>query len=234
MSNCKLFIDRDSRPLPEKYRPTKWGAVAGQDRIVKQLREWRSRGGLGGKAYWLSGKKGTGKTTIARLIASTGCEPWNTEEMDAAELTAEKFRDIEALMRYRGICSDGRDGRAWIINEAHGLNVSQVRKLLTLLEPTGGLPAHVVFVFTTSVAGQRGLFLKCPDAPPLFERCVDLTLETNGLAVAGGAIRLKWIARKEGLDGQPLEKYEELLSASDGSMRLALQKIQAGAMCAAT
>lgn len=56
--------------LYEQYRPRSWSEVVGQDKALGQLEALRSRGGLAGRAYWVSGQSGTGKTTLARLIAS--------------------------------------------------------------------------------------------------------------------------------------------------------------------
>src|SRR5262245_17092896 len=56
-------------PLAEQYRPRAWADVVGQDRAVNRIQGLVKRG-LGGRAFWLSGQSGTGKTTIARLIAA--------------------------------------------------------------------------------------------------------------------------------------------------------------------
>ncbi len=55
--------------LYEQYRPTQWRDVVGQDKTLKRI-DVLHRRGLSGRAYWLSGQSGTGKTTIARLIAA--------------------------------------------------------------------------------------------------------------------------------------------------------------------
>ena len=54
--------------LFEQYRPRAWSDVVGQDKIVARIQLLAKRG-LAGRAYWLSGQSGTGKTSIARLIA---------------------------------------------------------------------------------------------------------------------------------------------------------------------
>ena len=95
--------------LMEQYRPSTWSDVVGQDKVVSRLQALAKRG-LGGRAFWLSGQSGTGKTTIARLIASELADPWNVTEYDAAELTAEEMRRIESELRYRGI--GGKEGKA--------------------------------------------------------------------------------------------------------------------------
>jgi hypothetical protein len=54
------------KPLYETYRPKQWSEVVGQDKVIKQIDLMRKRG-LSGRAYWISGQSGTGKTTIARV-----------------------------------------------------------------------------------------------------------------------------------------------------------------------
>jgi replication-associated recombination protein RarA len=192
------------------------------------LQRFARTGQLGGRNYWISGKSGQGKTTRARLIASELAEPWNIEEIDAAELTAAKMDGIRAALHYRGIGE--RTGRVWIINEAHGFRADQVRKLLCLIEPEGGLPAHCAFVFTTTLEGQKLLFDGRDDAGPLMSRCTRIALSRR----SGPAIldRLMEIARREGLDGLPRARYERLHESNHGNMRASLQAIEAGEMLA--
>ena len=108
--------------LTERYRPQTWDEVVGQDKAVARLRALARRG-LGGRAYWLSGQSGTGKTTLARLIAAELAEPWNVTESDAAELTADELRAVERGLCYRGI--GDKPGKVWVVNEAHGLRVAR-------------------------------------------------------------------------------------------------------------
>jgi DNA polymerase-3 subunit gamma/tau len=81
--------------LTEKYRPSSWGEVVGLDKIVARVRQLSQRG-LAGRAYWISGQSGTGKTTIARLIAQDVASEWDTEEIDAGALTCAALRDWSA------------------------------------------------------------------------------------------------------------------------------------------
>ena len=73
--------------LADKYRPTTWGDVVGQEKIVSRLRTLAQRGTLAGRAFWISGQSGTGKTTIARLIAQEVADPFMVAEVDAAALS---------------------------------------------------------------------------------------------------------------------------------------------------
>lgn len=57
--------------LTEKYRPQSFDAVIGQDKAVRVLSRFADNGGFGGHAFYITGKSGTGKTTLARLIAGT-------------------------------------------------------------------------------------------------------------------------------------------------------------------
>ena len=66
--------------LHEQYRPTTWGGVVGQDEAVKRFRTIAKRG-VGGRAFWIAGPSGTGKTTIARLIAAEIADPFNRIEL---------------------------------------------------------------------------------------------------------------------------------------------------------
>jgi DNA polymerase III gamma/tau subunit len=56
--------------LADKWRPRSWVEVVGQDKVVATFRRIISRGEIGGRAYWFSGKSGTGKTTCAHLVAA--------------------------------------------------------------------------------------------------------------------------------------------------------------------
>ena len=68
------FTKGDVMQLFEEYRPKNWDEVVGQDRVLEKIKVLFNRG-LSGRAYWLSGSSGTGKTTIAphsRWIRPTG------------------------------------------------------------------------------------------------------------------------------------------------------------------
>jgi len=209
--------------LHEQYRPQGWDDVVGQDKALAKLGRLRKRG-LKGRAYWLSGQSGTGKSTIGRLIASEVASELCIEEIDATDLSAARVRELERQSQCMGLGE--KSGRAFIVNESHGLNRAAVRQLLTTLER---LPSHVVWLFTTTVEGQGALFEDVDDAHPLLSRCVELPLARRDLAKAF-AERAKDIAMAEGLDGQPLERYVKLMQSCKNNLRTALQRIEAGDM----
>src|SRR6516165_4197525 len=165
-------------PLAEQYRPRAWSEVVGQDKVIGRIQGMAKRG-LAGRAFWIAGASGTGKSTIARLLAAEVAGEWDIEEIDATALTVAQLRDIERGLAFRGISATG--GRAVIINESHGLKRDVIRQLLVSLER---IPCHVVWVFTTTSENEDALFEDCLDASPLLSRCIRFDLARRDLAKA--------------------------------------------------
>ena len=211
--------------LHEKYRPKDWADVIGQDKITGFLRELETAGKLAGKAYWISGKSGCGKTTIARIIAAKVSSAMNTAEFDAGELTPATLRNIEDELHYSPMdCK----ARCFIVNEAHGLRKDAARILLRLLEYPF-LSDSVVWIFTTTLAGQMQFEESGIDAGPLLGRCLGLKLAERGIAELA-AVRLKEIAEAERMDGRPVKDYVKLFYDCGSSFRAAIGEIERGAM----
>ena len=154
------------RVLARKYRPTKLSQVIGQDFLVDTLKRGLEGGRLG-HAFILTGIRGTGKTTTARIIArALNChagptpEPCGTcssctaiaqersmdvIEIDAASRTSvDDMREIIEASRYKAVSSAYK---IYIIDEVHMLSKSAFNALLKTLEEP---PAHVKFIFATT------------------------------------------------------------------------------------
>jgi len=209
--------------LFEEYRPTSWDQVVGQDEALQAIETVRQRG-LAGRAWWIAGASGTGKTTIAKLLAAEVADELNIEEYDAGRLTDKGVEEIEHSLRFMRIGS--KPGCAVIVNEAHGLKAPVVRQLLVSLER---IPRHAVWIFTTTFSGQLSLFDKSDDANPLLSRCTCLTLRARGTELKF-AIRAREIAQAAHLDGAPLDEYVALAKSCQCNLREMLCRIEAGAM----
>lgn len=209
--------------LTETYRPKTWADVIGQSKTVSRIETLRRRG-LAGRAYWITGQSGTGKTTIARLLAAEIADPFCIDEFDAGDLTADRLRDIERMQRLYGF--GARTGRAYIVNEAHGLRAPIIRALLVALEP---IPSHVCWIFTTTVDGEEKLFEDQIDAHPLLSRCTVLALSRRGLALPF-AKHVRAMAIREGLDGKDINDYVRLAKEERNNMRAMIQRVDAGEM----
>src|SRR3569623_576406 len=159
------------RVLARKYRPQTFAELIGQDAMVKTLGNAIERGRLA-HAFLLTGVRGVGKTSTARLIAKAlncvgpdgqggptitpcgVCEPCraiaegrhiDVIEMDAASHTSvDDIREIIDAVRYASVSARFK---IYIIDEVHMLSKNAFNALLKTLEEP---PAHVKFLFATT------------------------------------------------------------------------------------
>ena len=163
------------RVLARKYRPQTFGQLIGQDAMVQTLANAIKRGRLA-HAFLMTGVRGVGKTSTARLIAKAlncvgpdgqggptidpcgKCEPCtaiaegrhiDVIEMDAASHTGvDDVREIIEAVRYAAVSARYK---IYIIDEVHMLSRNAFNALLKTLEEP---PAHVKFLFATTEADK--------------------------------------------------------------------------------
>lgn len=153
--------------LARKWRPKTFDEVMGQGHVIRSLKNSVVSKRLA-QSYLLSGTRGVGKTTIARIMAKAlRCESLTTENnpcnecnscldvdsgssLDVVEVdgasnnSVENVREIISNLHYSPTFGDKR---IVIIDEVHMLSISAFNALLKTLEEP---PAHVVFIFATT------------------------------------------------------------------------------------
>ena len=210
--------------LADQFRPASFDGVAGQDKAIANVQRVLKRG-WGGRAWWITGASGTGKTTIARIIAQDGASPWAIWEIDAQDCTMDFVRDmVDDGFAMRSL---GAGGKCWIINEAQGMRAPIAERFLTALE---AMPDHCCVIFTTSRPMNVDLFGVDHDAGPLYSRCVVVKLQDTAQSRLALARRAKAVAMQAGCDGLPEEMYVHALNACNGNLRALLQRVESGQM----
>ena len=152
--------------LYRKYRPQDFDEVVGQEAIVRTLKNAISSGQVR-QAYLFAGPRGTGKTSLARILAkglncAQGPTPnpdkvcnacatiANGTSLDVVEMDAASQRGIDDIREIRErVVLQPAEGRykVYILDEAHQLTDAAWNALLKLIEEP---PPHLVFVFCTT------------------------------------------------------------------------------------
>src|SRR5258706_2809434 len=217
------------RVLARKYRPQTFAQLIGQDALVRTLTNAIKTGRLA-HAFLLTGVRGVGKTTTARIIAravncigpdGTGgatiepcgqCEPCqaiaadrhvDVMELDAASRTGvDDIREIIDGVRYKPVSARYK---VYIIDEVHMLSRNAFNALLKTLEEP---PEHTKFVFATTEIRQGPV--------TVLSRCQRFDLRR--IDAAELATHLTGIAKQEAVELQP-GAAALLARAADGSVR---------------
>jgi len=213
--------------LFRKYRPRSLADVVGQPAAVREVETILARGGAGGKSWFLSGPPGSGKSSIARIIAETLADDACIVELAGDELMPERVRELERSFQWYGAIGSSRSGWAVIVNETHGIRANVIRLLLVILGDRP-IPRHVTWIFTTTTEGAD-LFGEKIDASPFLSRTNEIHLTNQGLAPAFAA-HVQRIATLEGLNGQPLDRYLKLARDCRSNCRMMLQEVAKGVM----
>lgn len=213
--------------LARKWRPHTFEQVVGQQHVLTALTNALDQGRLH-HAYLLSGTRGVGKTTIARILAkSLNCEQGISShpcgvcdtcreidqgnfvdllEIDAASRTkVEDTRELLDNVQYRP--ARGRF-KVYLIDEVHMLSRHSFNALLKTLEEP---PPYVKFLLATTDPQKLPI--------TILSRCLQFHLKS--LDQTQIAKQLEWVLDQE---GQPFEPRAllALAKAADGSMRDAL------------
>ena len=229
-SGMSLFPEEAPyRVLARKYRPAAFDALIGQDAVVTTLANAIARNRLA-QAWLLTGVRGVGKTSTARIIAKAlncigpdgqggptispcgvcaNCvaiaagQHIDVIEMDAASNTGvDNIREIIEAVRYASVSARYK---VYIVDEVHMLSKGAFNALLKTLEEP---PAHVKFIFATTEVG------KVPAT--ILSRCQRFDLKRVPAELLAAHFRM--VTDAEGASAEP-EALTLIARASEGSVR---------------
>ncbi len=212
------------RVLARKYRPQRFAELIGQDAMVQTLGNAIKRDRLA-HAFLMTGVRGVGKTSTARLIAKAlncengptidpcgACEPCvaiaegrhiDVVEMDAASHTGvDDVREIIEAVRYAAVSARYK---VYIIDEVHMLSKNAFNALLKTLEEP---PPHVKFLFATTEVQKVPV--------TVLSRCQRFDLRRISAELL--AKHFASIAQAEGVEAED-EALALIARAAEGSVR---------------
>ena len=213
--------------LYRKFRPDNFADVKGQDHIVTTLTNQIKHNRIG-HAYLFCGTRGTGKTTVAKILAkAVNCEhpvngspcnecamckaiqagtAMNVIEIDAASNNGvDNIREIREEVSYRP--TEGKY-KVYIIDEVHMLSTGAFNALLKTLEEP---PSYVMFILATTEAHKIPI--------TILSRCQ--RYDFHRITIDTIAARLDELLRVEGVTAEE-KAVRYVAKAGDGSMRDAL------------
>jgi DNA polymerase-3 subunit gamma/tau len=222
--------------LARKYRPRKFSDLIVQDHVANVLRGAIARHRVG-HGYLLTGPRGVGKTTAARILAmALNCERKDTVDppgepcgecancsriwagsanLDVVEIDAASNRGVDDArdLRERAMYAASQPGhyKVYIVDEAHMLTREAWNALLKILEEP---PAGVVFVFATTEPQKIA-----QSAAPVMSRLQRFDFRRIGPAAIRE--RLREVARAEGIQAEE-DALTLIARGADGGMRDAL------------
>ncbi len=195
--------DKPTGVLYRKYRPQKFVDVVGEDHVVKVLEGAIKLGNIS-HAYLFSGSRGTGKTSVARILAhEVGTSKNDLYEMDAASTNG--VDDIRELNESVHTLPFESKYKVYIIDEAHMLSKSAWNAFLKTLEEP---PAHVIFILATTELE------KVPET--VVSRCQTFVFKQPNQSILKDFAQT--IAKKEGVTLAP-DAAELVALLGDGSFR---------------
>jgi len=193
----------EEKVLYRKYRPQSFKEVLGQEHIVEAL-EGAIKLGRVSHAYLFSGSRGTGKTSVARILAKA----LGTSESDLYEIDAASNRGIDDIRLLReGVSAVPFESqyKVYIVDEVHMLTKEAFNALLKTLEEP---PPHVIFILATTELE------KVPET--IISRCQTFTFKRPSQKILKEAAER--ISKKEGFSIEsPAAELVALLA--DGSYR---------------